>query len=94
MTPPQQRTAQWDTAEQTVVATLRACLPQYRFDVLIVDAGRGPILDVYTQDTLTDVDLRTVDCAVSALGWRGWGYAPTGIAFKPTTVRLDPEPSP
>jgi hypothetical protein len=44
----QQRNSQWDTAEKAVAEALRTCLPKYEFQVLILDEGRGPILDVHT----------------------------------------------
>jgi hypothetical protein len=87
----QQRNAQWDIAEQAVAEALRACLPQHQFQVFHFGRKYRPYPGcTHTQASLTEADLRTLDCAVSVLGWRGWGYAPTGIAFKPTTVRLDP----
>lgn len=57
---------------------------------IIQDTGRGPIMEVDLNRTLTTQEIDTLDYAVAALGWRGWGYGGTGIAFKPTTVRLDP----
>lgn len=85
----QTRTERWAAAENDVTVALRACLPQYTFEVLILDEGVGPILDVHTEASLPDNHLHLVDCIVSALGWRGWGYTSSGIAFKPTTVPLE-----
>lgn len=56
----------------------------------IKDDGRGPILEVQWGHPITPEDIKAMDDAVSALGWRGWAYSDKGIAFKPTWVDLGP----
>lgn len=77
-------------AREALIAVLKA-LPPCRClgpMVTISDYGNGAIMDVSYDHTLPESDIRLMDEVVSLLGWRGWSYTETGIAFKPTSVRL------
>lgn len=54
----------------------------------IKDNSGGPILDIQYGHPIDPEDIKAMDLAVSALGWRGWAYNERGIVFKPTTVDL------
>ncbi len=83
---PAWQSAAWDARQATMDA-----LPPCRCmgpTATILDHGRGPILDVSYGHDISNEEIGMMDRAVSALGWRGWGYGARGIAFKPTSVRL------
>lgn len=88
---PETRNEKWKAEEEKARwAALQSTTPCKCMGptVTILDDGRGPILDVSYEHDIPPEDIRRMDRAISALGWRGWAYGNRGIAFKPTTVDL------